>query len=261
MTPAEPMTADPAAPDAQAALPPRTKPLWRRLLPLAFIGAGILAFFLSGLDQYLSFSALKDHRVTLLEATQARPILSGVAFVLIYATATALSLPIASALTILSGFLFGAVLGGGYAVIGATIGASILFLAARSAIGGSLRAKAGPWLVRLQDGFQRDSFSYLLFLRLVPAFPFVIVNLVPALLGVRLTPFVAATLIGIIPGSFVYAFAGVGLGSVLDRGEAFSLTGILTPEMTLALAALGVLALIPVFLRRWKARSGAAPRS
>ena len=225
---------------------------WTRWLPIAAILLAVAVFFLLGFDRYLNFAALKDHRQMLVARVAEHPVLSGLIFLSAYTASTALSLPIASMLTVLGGFLFGLALGTFYVVIGATLGATMLFLAARSAIGAGLRARAGPWLAKLEDGFRRDGFFYLLFLRLVPAFPFFIVNLVPALLGMRLLPYAVATLIGILPGSIIYVFAGVGLGSVFDRGEEFSFSGILTPEMTLALIGLGLLVLLPIVIRKFR---------
>ena len=151
-------------------------------------------------------------------------------------------------MTISGGFLFGSWLGGGLSMIGATIGATLLFIAARSAVGDGLRRRSGPFLDRMAAGFQRNAFNYLLFLRLVPAFPFWAVNLVPGLLNVGLAPFVVATAIGIIPGSLAYAALGAGLGTVFDNGEAITLSGVFSPTLLAALTGLGFLALLPVVI-------------
>ena len=173
----------------------------------------------------------------------AHPLLATLAFVVVYAGATALSLPGALFLTMAGGFLFGTWLGGLLSVIGATSGAVVLFLIARSSLGAALRDRAGPWLMRLEAGFRRDAFSYLLVLRLVPLFPFWLVNLVPALLDVPLSTFALATFVGIIPGGLVYASVGSGLGAVLDRGEQPDLDLILEPQVFLPLLGLAALAL------------------
>ncbi len=141
-------------------------------------------------------------------------------FMGIYAASVALSLPGAGVLTLAGGFLFGWFLGGVAAIIAATAGAAIIFLIAKTSVGELLAARAGPWLERLRDGFQENAFSYLLFLRLVPIFPFWLVNLAPALLGVSFSTYVLATVIGIIPGSFAYAIAGKGLDSVIAAQQA-----------------------------------------
>jgi uncharacterized membrane protein YdjX (TVP38/TMEM64 family) len=192
------------------------------------------------------------------------------AFIAIYVVAVALSIPGALFLTITSGVLFGTLVGGAASVTGATIGATLIFLVARSACGETLIRRAGPLACKLAEGFRADAFSYLLFLRLVPAFPFFLVNLVPAVAGVKLRTFMAATAIGIIPATFAFAFFGSGLDSVLaaqqgryracitagsnDCSIHFDLSTIVTPQLLAAFAALGALALVPVVIRRLKAR-------
>jgi len=141
-------------------------------------------------------------------------------------------------------------------VVGATAGAVLLFLIARTALGEPLRARAGPWLSKMADGFRADAFNYLLVLRLVPIFPFWLVNLVPALLGVPLSTFALATAIGIVPGSLVYASVGAGLGVVLERGEEPDLGLLFEPAVLLPLLGLAALALLPVAWRRLRARPG-----
>ncbi len=230
-----------------------TGPL-RRLLPLAVLGAVIAAVFAFDLDRFLSFEALRDNREILMAFVQDQAILAVAVFVALYAVSTATSLPGGAVLSIAGGFLFGSVAGTAWIVIGATIGATALFLVAKTAFGDALRAKAGPWLKKMEAGFQDDALSYMLVLRLVPLFPFFVVNLVPALLGVRLRTYVVATFVGIIPGAFVFASVGAGLGSVFDSMEAFSPASALTPEVITALVGLAVLSLIPVAYKKLKAR-------
>ncbi|MFQ5519556.1 MAG: TVP38/TMEM64 family protein, partial [Mariprofundus sp.] len=146
-----------------------------------------------------------------------------------------------------------------YAVIGASVGATALFLVAKTSLGDYLLAKAGGSIQKMQQGFADNALSYLLVLRLVPLFPFFLVNLAPAFLGVSLRVYIIATVFGIMPAAFVYALAGSGLGSVLDQGEAVTLTGILTPEILAALLGLALLALVPVIYKQFnrkKAESG-----
>jgi uncharacterized membrane protein YdjX (TVP38/TMEM64 family) len=167
----------------------------------------------------------------------------------------AFSLPGGAVMSIAGGFLFGTIWGSIYILIGATLGATALFIIAKTALGDVLRAKAGPWLQKMEAGFQENALSYLLVLRLVPLFPFFVVNLVPAFLGVSLATYVLGTFFGIIPGVVVFASVGAGLGSIFDAGEAFSARGILTPQILTALMGLAVLALIPVVYKKIKARS------
>lgn len=239
-----------APPGSQA----HPRPLWQKLLPVGVLAAGIAAFFAFGLDKYLTFDQLRQHRGELTAFVAAMPVTAVILFVLVYALATALSVPGGIILTLTGGFLFGIWLGTAAVVVGATTGATALFLIARSSLGDALRAKAGPWLAKMEAGFKEDALSYLLVLRLIPAFPFFVVNLVPAFLGVPLKIYVLATFLGIIPGTFVFASIGAGLGSVFDSMQEFSLKGALTPQVITALVGLAVLSLIPVAYKRIKAR-------
>ncbi len=234
------------------------KSLAKRLLPLFLIAGAIAAVFAFGLEEYLSFDALRDNREVLTAFVQQNYTVALLAFVAIYAVATALSLPGGAILTITGGFLFGTALGTAYVVVGATIGAVVVFLAARTALGDSLRRRAGPWLRKMEDGFKENALSYLLVLRLVPLFPFFVVNLVPAFLGVPLRTYVIGTFIGIIPGAFVFASVGAGLGSVFDSMEEFSPASVLTTEVVVALVGLAVLSLVPVLYKRLRRKSSTA---
>ncbi len=229
-----------------------------RLWPLALLAALALMLYLLGLTDYLSFEALRRERALLLAWVDRYPVLSALSFVLVYAASTALSLPGGAALTLAGGFLFGVVAGAIYATIGATAGAVLVFLIARSALGEPLRARAGPWLTRMREGFNRNCLSYLLVLRLVPVFPFWLVNLVPAVLGMPLSTYTLGTLLGIIPGCIVYTSVGAGLGAVFDAGGEPDLALVLEPSILLPLLGLALLSLAPVIYRRLR-RRGVAP--
>ncbi len=231
---------------------------YKRLIPIGVLALGLVAFFVFDLGRFLSFEALRENRATLLNWVDTYGIVAALIYMLIYAVAIAFSLPGGAVLTITGGFLFGEKWGTVCVVFAATVGATALFLIAKTSFGDALRAKAGPALQRMQDGFQEGALSYLLVLRLVPLFPFFLVNLVPAFLGVSLRVYVIGTFIGIIPGTFVFATVGAGLGSVFDQGGEFSAAGILTPQIITALVGLAVLALIPVVYKKIKARSGKA---
>jgi uncharacterized membrane protein YdjX (TVP38/TMEM64 family) len=233
---------------------PAARTAYKRLIPLIVLGAGVAAFFALGLDEYLTFEELRSNREALMSFVAAMPVVSVLLFVLVYTTAVALSVPGAVVLTLTGGFLFGIWEGTAAVVVGATAGATLLFLTARFVFGEALRAKAGPWLAKMEAGFNEDALSYLLVLRLIPAFPFFIVNLVPAFLGVSLRTFVIATFLGIIPGTFVFASIGAGLGSIFDSAQEFSLMGALTPQVITALVGLAVLSLLPVAYKKIKAR-------
>jgi uncharacterized membrane protein YdjX (TVP38/TMEM64 family) len=248
--------------------------LTRRLLLLAAVVALALAATWALGRGDLSLEALLRHRAEIDAFVTAHGTLAVLAYLGLYIGTVALSLPGATILTVIGGFLFGLMLGGTVAAIGATLGATIVFLVARTALGEPLLRRAGPRARLLAQGFRADAFSYLLFLRLVPAFPFFLVNLVPAFAGVRLGPFVAATALGVIPASFVYALAGTGLDSVImvqkktfddclaagraDCRLAFDPRDVLTPELVGALVALGLLALVPVLVKRVRGRARAA---
>lgn len=228
----------------------------RRMLPLAVVVGVIFSFFYFELYLYATFDALKQHREWLLGQVADNSVLAVLAFIAVYAAIAGFSLPGAAIASITGGFLFGLWFGTAWNVIAATIGATLLFLAARSIFADILHAKAGRWLHLLEEKFQENAFSYLLFLRLVPGFPFVAVNLVPAFLGVSLRTFVVTTFFGIIPGAFIYTSIGAGLGAVFDRGEEFSLAEFFTPEIITGLAGLALLSLLPVAIKIWRSRSG-----
>jgi uncharacterized membrane protein YdjX (TVP38/TMEM64 family) len=225
-----------------------------RLILVAIIVVGIVAFAALGLNRFVTFDQLRQHRGELMAFVNARPMLSVLLFITIYALATSFSLPEGAVLTVTGGFLFGIWLGTAAVVIGATIGATALFLAARTALGDALRARAGPFLAKMEAGFKENALAYLFVLRLIPAFPFFIVNLVPAFLGVPLRTFVIATFFGIMPGTFVYASIGAGLGSIFDKMEEVSLRGALTKEVVIALVGLAVLSLLPAAFKKLKAK-------
>src|SRR5882672_7887715 len=231
-----------------------TSQMWRRLVPAAILLLGLALFLLFGLERYFSFEMLSRHHATLAAWVADNTMLAVVLFVLAYALVVAFSLPIAIIITPLGGFLFGIWLGAILSVIGATLGSVAVFLAARTAFYDLFHARAGAALARFEDGFRRDSFSYLLFLRFVPIFPFWLVNIVPALLGMRLDRFALATLIGIIPGCLVYSSVGAGFGLLIDRGERPDLHVIFQARILLPLLGLAVLSLVPVIYTRLKDR-------
>ncbi|MDQ6974302.1 MAG: TVP38/TMEM64 family protein [Mariprofundaceae bacterium] len=226
--------------------------MFKRILPLIVIAAAIAAFFFFDLEHYLSFEALANHRHTLAAYVESHILSASLIYLGVYTVVVALSLPGGLLMTLTGGFLFGAVWGATMAVIGATLGATILFLIAKTSLGDFLLAKAGDTIKKLQAGFEEDVWSYMFILRVVPIFPFFLVNLAPAFLGVPLRVYVVATFIGIIPGTFVYALAGSGLGQVFDQGLTFSAANIMTPTMMGALFGLGMLAVIPVLYKKWK---------
>jgi uncharacterized membrane protein YdjX (TVP38/TMEM64 family) len=250
----------------------RNRRSWlRRLAPVAAVLLAMGLVFAMGWHRYLSLETLVRHRAAIDGFVAARHGLAIAAFIGVYVAVGALSIPGAALLTMAGGVLFGWLVGGLAAIVGATIGATFVFLVARTACGEVVLRRAGPLAAKVAQGFRADAFNYLLFLRLVPVFPFWLVNLAPALVGVRLGTFVLATALGIIPGTFAYALVGAGLDSVLLAQESayraclaggqagcrldFSLSAVATPQLLAALAALGIVALIPVAVRKWRARA------
>ncbi len=215
---------------------------------LAAIGLAIGAFFYFDLGQYLSLQALKDNRDRLLTFTDANYAGAVALFVLAYVAVTALSLPGAAIMTLAGGFLFGSVLGMLYVNLGATTGATLAFLAARYLLRDWVESKFGYWIGPVQEGFARNAFSYLMTLRLIPLFPFFVVNLVSGLTRVNVGTYVAATSLGIIPGSFVYAYAGRQLGTISSLKE------IASPNVIAAFVLLGFLALAPILYKKFTGR-------
>jgi uncharacterized membrane protein YdjX (TVP38/TMEM64 family) len=226
----------------------------------------LLTFKTIGLNYEMLRAFIADNIVTAL-----------LAYVATYIAVVALSLPGALVMTLAGGLLFGWQIGAPATVVAATIGATIIFLIARTSFGEALAQKAGPWLTKLRDGFKENALSYLLFLRLVPAFPFFVVNLAPALLGVPVGTFVIGTALGIIPGTFAFSVAGSSLGSIVEAQNAvykaciasggdnaesrctYSIDPgtLVTNELLLAFALLGLVALIPVAYKTWSKRHAA----
>jgi uncharacterized membrane protein YdjX (TVP38/TMEM64 family) len=226
---------------------------FRRLLPLVLLVLAGPAFVLCGGHRYLTFASLADHREFLADLVAANTVLAAVAFILVYAGLTGLSVPGAMLMTLAGGFLFGPWQGTLYALTGATLGACVVFLAARAGLQG-LIGRLGPRGQRLEAGFREDAFSYLLSLRLVPIFPFWLVNLVAGLTGMRLWTYVAATFLGMVPGAFVYASLGSGAGALIEAGQRPDRFMIFRPNMLLPLVGLALLALLPVGYKRWRGR-------
>ncbi len=232
----------------------------RRLAPLLLLAIAIGLFFGLGLRQHLSFDALQHNRAELVDFVSRFWLLAALIYIAVYAGTTTLSLPSCSLLTLAGGFLFGPVWGTVLSVLAATAGAFVLFTIAKSALGDPLRRrarrslKAGA-LKRIEAGIQENALSYMLFLRLVPIFPFFVVNLLPAFLGVRPRTYLLGTLLGIIPGTLIYSLVGAGLGKILESGEKFSLDSVLSTEILAGLAALALLSMIPVVYKRLRKRA------
>ncbi len=249
----------------------------RRWLPLVILIVVASTVFAMGWHKLLTLKSVGLNYEVLRAFIMGNLAAALALYVAIYFAIVALSLPGALVLTLAGGLLFGWLIGTCATVIAATAGATVVFLVARSSIGEVMASRVAPWLTRLRDGFREDALSYLLFLRLVPAFPFVVVNLAAAVLGVPLRTYVLGTFLGIIPGTTAFAVTGAGLGSVIkaqnrsyqacvakmpaspDLVCAYKIdaSALVTKELILAFVLLGIVALVPVVLKRWRARNAA----
>ncbi|HEX6748785.1 MAG TPA: TVP38/TMEM64 family protein [Longimicrobium sp.] len=247
-----PRVTTPAA-DGEAA-PARRGFDWKKIVLVAAIAAIVAAFFLLGGHEYLRLETLKANRARLLEFTHAHyPAMLVVAFAA-YVVLTALSIPDAIVFSLAVGLLFGRWAGTALVVAAATTGATLAFLGARYLFADAARRRMGPRLQRIAKGFEEDAFGYLLFLRLVPLFPFWLVNLVPAFTPVTTRTYVAATAIGIIPGSFVFCNLGARLATIESTRDLFD------RQTLLALALLGITALVPIAWKKIRNRRTGATR-
>jgi len=223
-----------------------------RWLPLVVLILGLASYFYFDLGSLFNFQSLKDNRETLLQWRKDHLLWTLLGFMGIYLLVVSFSIPGAVFFTLAGGFLLGPIWGTLCVVISATLGACMIFIAVQTSLGSWLKGKAAPWFSKMEKGFKENAFSYLLFVRLVPVFPFWVVNIVPALLNMRLKPFAIATFIGIIPGSFVYVLAGNGLGAILDQDKTPNLGIILEPPVLIPILCLAALSLIPIVYKKLK---------
>ncbi len=234
------------------------RPSWLRYLPLIGIAAVALVGAFT-LREHLSFQALAENRETLLIFRDANYLGSTLGFIALYAVIVAFSLPGATIATLTGGFLFGLFPGALYNVLGATIGATGIFLAARWGLGARLAERledSGGLVRKIKDGIDENQWSMLFLIRLIPAVPFFVANLVPAFVGVPLARYVITTFVGIIPGAVVYTSVGAGLGEVFARGETPNLGIIFEPQVLLPILGLCVLAAVPMALKAVRGRKG-----
>ena len=231
----------------------RKSPLLR-FAPIAVVAAGLAFGYTMGWHEFLSLDYLVHSRDMLKHMVANHYSAAVFGFVVVYALATAFSFPAASILTIFAGFLFGWLIGGAASIVGATIGATAIFLAARTAFGDFLKQSVGGKVSKLAKGFEENAFSYLFILRLAPIFPFFVMNIAPALFNVSLRTYVAATFLGIIPGGLAYAYLGQGLDGVIvaaaKADREVTIKDIVTTEIVVAFAALALVAAIPTIVKK-----------
>jgi len=219
-------------------------------LPLIILGLGLILFLAFDLGRFVSIKALAENYNAITAMVAENLILAVVIFFFLYVIAVAFSLPIATPLTLTGGAVLG-YLAAPIIIVAATLGALILFLAARGALADTLSKRAGPFMTKLSKGFHEQPFFWLLALRLIPLAPFWAVNIAPALLGMRTSQYILATLIGIAPGTTVYVAVGRGFDAVLSAGKAPDLSTLGDIRIIAPLVGLGVLALIPILVQKF----------
>lgn len=233
----------------------------KRFLPLVVLIVVVIAVFASGVTRYLNLEALAANEAALRGFVSDNIVLALLTFILIYALATAVSLPGAVILTLAGGYLFGTWVGGMATVIGATVGAILVFYIVRTSLGEALRAKAeasGGTLKKVIDGVKDGAFGYILTLRLIPLAPFWLVNVAAALAHAPLRAYALATFIGVMPATFIYSGIGEGIGTIIARGETPDLGVVFEPKVLLPLVALGLLSLgTTLYQRHRKTKAGA----
>ena len=243
----------------------------RRWLPLAIIVCLMIGAYALDLQKNLSLQSIAANREELRVFIENNWALALLIYAAVYVAAVALSFPAAGLLTVIGGLLFGWIAAAITTVFAATTGATIIFLVARTSLEEVLARRSGPLVAKIREGFARDAFNYLLFIRFVPLFPFWLVNIASALAHLRLKTFIFATFLGIIPITIIFSFIGASLDSVIDAqrtaydacivesgpancGFDLSFNHLLTPQILIALAALGVVALIPVAVKRLRTK-------
>jgi uncharacterized membrane protein YdjX (TVP38/TMEM64 family) len=252
-----------------------TAALVRRWLPLLALLALAILVFASGANRWLSLEAIVLNKGRLEAFVDANLLLALAIFCLSYVAIIALSIPGSLLMTVLGGLVFPFWIGAPAVIVSATAGATVLFLVARSSIGEALRSRGGEAVARMTAGLRTDAASYMLFLRLTPVFPFALVNLAPALVGIPLWTFVWTTFVGIMPASIAFTLAANSLDSMLDEKKAafdacvaggrsdcalaVDLALLINPKLLMGFAALGLLAMVPVLSRRFLSRRGGAP--
>ena len=238
-------------------MPQRPLALLKRFGPAALVLAAIVVAFASGITHHLSLHELRDRRETIVALDHIHPVLSVLAYVGLYTLVIALSLPAALPMTVAGGLFFGPWVGGLAAAIGCTLGGTIVYLVCRTAAGDVLRRTAGARVAEIEDGVRRDAFFYILMLRLLPVMPFGLTTLALGFLEIPVLTFTAATFVGIIPLSFIYARLGSGLNAAFASHRRLNLHSLLQPPILLALAALALLSLSPIIIRRLRRRPAA----
>jgi uncharacterized membrane protein YdjX (TVP38/TMEM64 family) len=224
---------------------------YAKYLPVAIILLLIAVIYLSGVSQYLNFDTLKAYRTHLVKLVRYHLLEASFAFIGIYALSTALSIPAGGMFTLAAGFLFPLPLAFLYSIIGSTVGSFILFLIAQTTLKTILRERASSFLKKMETGITNHTVSYLLFLRFIPIIPFWLVNLIPAFFKIHWYTYLWTTFIGVMPGSFIFNYAGIGLGKIFDSNQPFSVDLVFNKQLKIAIILLAFFALVPIFFKKW----------
>lgn len=232
----------------------KTAGKWWRLAPICLLLTGLLLSYALGAFENLTLQELAENGAELKLRAADNAVLAALAFIAFYALTVAMSFPAVALLKVIGGFLFGWLAGTVYIIVAATVGAALLFLSVRTALGGFLRNSAGKGAAKLAREFERDAFSYMLMMRLAPFIPFAVASIAPALFGVRLRSYLAATTIGTVPGAICFAWAGQGIDMVIEdaraAGRPFTLSELITPEITIALLVLALVVVLAPIVRK-----------
>lgn len=226
--------------------------IFRRLWPLSLLFLLLFIFYYFKISQFINFSNLQLHHQQLISWTQDHYLYSVVMFMSTYIFCVAALFPVALVLTLAGGLLFGPFWGPVYVVISATIGSVLVFFIVKYALSDWVAQRTTVWINKTRIGFKNNAFSYLLILRLMPLFPFWVVNIVPALLGIEVKTFILATFFGIIPLSIIYSSIGNSLNHILRTGQKLDSTIIFSPEIVLPLSGLILLAFLPLVYKKIK---------
>jgi uncharacterized membrane protein YdjX (TVP38/TMEM64 family) len=227
-----------------------------RLSLLALLIVGFPTIFLLGFDSHLGLDVLRRHQLELLGFVAGQPVLATLLFMAVYALAVAVSLPGAALLTMVGGYLFGWLQGSLYVLIAALLASLAVFLLARSALAETVRVRAGPSIQRFAEGFRTRALVYVFVLFLVPIFPYGMIIALPAAFGVKIVTFLLGTFLGLLPGTYLLAHLGEGLGAILTGSQPFQLASFAIPQIVVPVLGLGVLCLLPLAWRLglWRGR-------
>jgi uncharacterized membrane protein YdjX (TVP38/TMEM64 family) len=223
-----------------------------RISMLAMIGLasiGVAGAIYVGLDDRFGIELLRQHQGDLIALVTSKPVLAAILFMAVYALLVATSMPGLAGFTMTGGYLFGWALGATYTMVAVMIASTCIFLLARSAVGGAKRERAGPMIRRFAHGFKESALTYVFIMQLVPIFPYIVVTTLPAACGVPLHIYVFSTFFGILPATILFSRVGAGFGDVLANDGPIEISSFLTPDITLSLAGLALLALLPVIIR------------